>query len=232
MDISKLKDKLGADYEALEAHVADLTAQRDVALRASEDGRGKFKKVADERDKLRSVKDRLFEKLGLDDDADLDNLPEPKGQAEAVRQFEAKLKRMERDLADASRARDEVSARHREALTGVALEKALSQHDWLDRDVALLLAKSGVQVEGEEILFSADGKQVPLADGIKWLAKSKPHLLKSSGAGGSGYTGNAGSGNGTQKNPWAKDTRNVTEQIALNRDNPTLAAQLKAAASA
>ncbi|MDP2811768.1 MAG: hypothetical protein Q8O34_16645 [Rhodocyclaceae bacterium] len=231
MDIAKLKDKLPDDYAALEAHVADLVAQRDAALRQSEDGRSKFKKLADERDKLRAVKDRLFERLGLDDDADLDNLPEGKGQAEAARQFDQRIKRLERDLVEANRSKDEVSAKHRDALTGAALEKALSAHEWIDRDVALMLARSGVQVEGDEILFSVDGRQVPLADGVKWLAQTKPHLLKSSGTGGSGYTGKAGSGAG-EKNPWAKDTFNLTEQVRIANENSTLAAGMKSAALA
>lgn len=190
MDIEKLKDKLGDDYQALADHVAELASQRDAARKESIDGRKGLKAKVDE---LSAAQTRVLEKLGIDSLDDLDSLPDGKGQAEAVKQFEAKLKRLERDLADATKARDEISSKHRSALLDASLEKALSGHEWIDRDIAAMLVKNGVTWEEDQAFFQADGKAVPLADGVKYIAQTKPHLLKSTGAGGSGYQSSAGS---------------------------------------
>ncbi|WDU82280.1 hypothetical protein [Caloramator sp. Dgby_cultured_2] len=40
----------------------------------------------------------------------------------------------------------------------------------------------------------------------------------------------AGGTNSTIKNPWAKETFNLTEQAKILKENPALAEQLKAAA--
>ena len=59
-----------------------------------------------------------------------------------------------------------------------------------------------------------------------------PHLFESNAGGGA--AGNpAGGGTGSQrsvKNPFRKDTWNLTEQMKLQKSDPTLAARLKAAA--
>ncbi len=68
-----------------------------------------------------------------------------------------------------------------------------------------------------------------LADGVKLLAATKPHLVKSPGARGSGYNPTARGGD-VVNNPWAKATFNLTEQLRLGDENPSLAAHLKAAA--
>jgi hypothetical protein len=86
-----------------------------------------------------------------------------------------------------------------------ALEKALSEHDWIDRDVAALLARAGVAWEEDRILYQAGDRAVPLADGVKLIAQTKPHLLKSAGAGGSGYKPGAGSAGGKPQAPQRKD---------------------------
>ena len=47
---------------------------------------------------------------------------------------------------------------------------------------------------------------------------------------GSGGDVNAGQGGGKVVNPWKPESKNITEQARLNKENPTLAAQLKKAA--
>lgn len=106
MNIETLKGKIADDeFKALSDHLADLTGQRDAARQESIDGR---KKLRADVDQLRGIKVKLYEKLGLDDDADLDALPEVRGQAEAAKQVEARMKRLERDLADANKARGDI----------------------------------------------------------------------------------------------------------------------------
>jgi len=127
----------------------------------------------------------LLERLGvesLDDVAELD----PKGQAEAVKQYEARMKKMQRELEEAAKSRDEIAGKYRGAQLSAQLEKALGAHEWLDRDIVAHYMQSGVEWEDDQPLFKADGKLIPLSDGVEFIAKSKPHLIKT-GAGGSGY---------------------------------------------
>ena len=49
-------------------------------------------------------------------------------------------------------------------------------------------------------------------------------------AGGGGNPNAGGGGGNGGINPWKKDTKNITAQAKLNKDNPTLAAQFKKAA--
>lgn len=197
MNIESIKEKLSdAEFAALSEHVSDLTGQRDAARQESIDGR---KKIKAEVETLRGIKSKLFEKLGIDDDADLDNLPEAKGQAEAVKQVEAKIKRLERDLAESVKARGEVEAKFQSSRRDAALAKALAAHEFIDSDLVGDFASKRVRFEGDDLLFETDdGKLVSVDDGIKHLAAVKPHLLKATGARGSGHIPGAGSANGTK----------------------------------
>lgn len=47
---------------------------------------------------------------------------------------------------------------------------------------------------------------------------------------GSGNPPNGGSGGGNVTNPWKSDTKNITEQAKMTKENPVLAAQMKKAA--
>ena len=97
-------------------------------------------------------------------------------------------------------------------------------------------------VNGVPQAFEADGKTIRYGrDGItpmtleEWVdaqVAEAPHLFESNAGGGA--AGNpAGGGTGSQrsvKNPFRKDTWNLTEQMKLQKSDPGLAARLKAAA--
>ena len=97
-------------------------------------------------------------------------------------------------------------------------------------------------VNGVPQAFEADGSSVRYGkDGVtpmtleEWVdaqTSDAPHLFESNAGGGA--AGNpAGGGAGSQrsvKNPFRKDTWNLTEQMKLQRTDPQLAARLKAAA--
>ena len=89
--------------------------------------------------------------------------------------------------------------------------------------VDLLSSKAKVDDAGN---VTIDGK--PAAEAVKGLLEAKPFLAKAQGGTGSGAPANVGT---TTKNPWSADHWNLTEQVMLQKTNPTLAAQLKAAAS-
>ena len=97
-------------------------------------------------------------------------------------------------------------------------------------------------VNGQPRAFEADGTTVRYGkDGVspmtleEWVdaqTSDAPHLFESNAGGGA--AGNpAGGGTGVNrsvKNPWRKDTLNITEQMKLQKSDPALAARLKAAA--
>lgn len=227
MDITVLKEKIDeAAFSELEGFISDLTGQRDAARSESITGR---KALKAEVETLRGVKQKLFERLGLDDDSDLDSLPDAKGQAEASKQYEQKLKRLERDLADSQRVSSELSDKIRAATLETMLEKAISAHEWIDRDVALMLVRQSVKWEDDTPFYEADGKMMQIGDGVKFLAGAKPHLLKQAGASGSGFRPKGVMPD--EKNPWAKETLNLTKQGEILKNDPQLASQLKLAAS-
>jgi len=236
MDIEELKETLGEErYTALAAHVADLEGQRDAARNESIKHRQGLKTKVAELEKtnteLTRSRDEMLERLGVDSLEALADL-DPKGQAEAAKQFEVKLKRLEKELSDKTAAYGELDARYRGSLKSSAMQQALAGHDWVDRELVTAFVSQRLDWDEDQVVFKTnDGGLVPLDDGIKTLTKERPHLLKSAGAGGSGYRGGqSANGEAKTKNPWAKESRNITEQIALMRDDPARAEQLKAAA--
>ena len=195
MELETLKGKIDdAAFGELSAFVGKIVAERDDAVNKSEDGRQKFKRLSDERDALRKTRDTLLEKLGLDSEDGLGDLPDAKGQAEALRQLEAKMKRLERERQEAIDARTGLEERVRSRDRAESIRKVLAEHQWIDQDAAQALFERGVQWEGDELRYLLDGKPVSLADGAAALAKNRPGLIKAHGAGGSGYTPPRGSG--------------------------------------
>lgn len=97
-------------------------------------------------------------------------------------------------------------------------------------------------VNGAPRAFEADGSTVRYGrDGVtpmtleEWVdaqVADAPHLFESNaggGAAGNGAGGAAGSGR-SAKNPFRKESWNLTEQMKLQKTDPALAARLKAAA--
>ena len=97
-------------------------------------------------------------------------------------------------------------------------------------------------VNGVPQAFEADGKTVRYGrDGItpmtleEWVdaqVADAPHLFESNAGGGAAGNGAGGAGGSQRsvKNPFRKDTWNLTEQMKLQKTDPSLAARLKAAA--
>lgn len=227
MNLSELKEPLGERFAELEQYVNDLTGQRDAARKES---REKRVAIQAEVERLTALKAALLEKLGLDSEEQLEGLPaQLKGQAEAAKQFETKVKRLEREVGEREKALAELTAKHRQTVLSAELGKALNAYEFIDRDVIETYLLNKLTWEDDQARYQDEkGTLVPLAEGVTHLATSKPHLLKQPGARGSGY--NPGARGGEVVNPWAKDRFNLTEQLRLADENPTLAAQLKTAA--
>ena len=95
-------------------------------------------------------------------------------------------------------------------------------------------------VDGKIVAFEADGQIRQSKDGytpltldewVEELRSEAPHLFEQNSGGGASGNGSGGAGlTHGQKNPWAKETRNLTEQGRITRENPQLAQRLRAAA--
>ncbi|MDF2608880.1 MAG: hypothetical protein K0R92_354 [Lachnospiraceae bacterium] len=104
-----------------------------------------------------------------------------------------------------------------------ALKDKLREQSVADPDY-LIYKHGGV----DKFNFDKDGNPIGLEDTVKPYKESIPHIFKT-GNQQTNYTPAGGSG-GTGKNPFAKDSFNLTEQGKLLRDNPAQARELAAAA--
>lgn len=105
-----------------------------------------------------------------------------------------------------------------------ALKEQLSKAGVLDPDY-LIYKQGGL----EKFNFDKEGKPIGVDDVVKPYKEDKTlsHLFKT--ADGTNYTP-AGGGSYTGKNPFAKDTFNLTEQGKLLKENPVQAKELASAA--
>lgn len=102
-----------------------------------------------------------------------------------------------------------------------ALKDKLKEAGVVDADY-IIYKQGGL----DKFTFDKDGKPIGVDDVLKPLKEASPHLFK---IGNGGYNP-AGGGNPPAKNPFAKETWNMTEQGKLFRENPAQARQLAAAA--
>ena len=229
MDLTKFKGKT-LDDATLTELTALVTAHTDTLESRALKAEDKARKAAQESIDGRKGKDaaiaKALEKLGIDSIDDLDSLPDSKGQAEALKQFDTKVKRLERDLADKSKAHDELSGKYSTERRERAIAEAVGKHPFIDAEDARALVGSRVKQEGDDLLFTAaDGKQVPLADGVAWFAKTKTHLVRPEGTGGagSGFKGNKpGDGAGKTMTRGAFDALAPAAQAAAMKERVAL----------
>lgn len=198
MDIEKLKEKLGDEtFAALKTYVDDLTGQRDAARNESIDKR---KALKAENDALKAFKSKALEKLGVDTDDDFEALPDAKGQADAVKQYDAKVKKLERERDELKAAKEATDGKLRGTQQKAVLAEALGKHKFVARDLVEAYVSPRLVWEGDEVLFKADdGKLVAVADGVAGIAKSRPELLEPTGTGGAGFRHANASGAGGAK---------------------------------
>lgn len=222
MDIESLKEALGDEkFKALKTYVEDLTGQRDTARNESITGR---KKLKDDLAAAQSLAAKAFEKLGIDNADELEALPDAKGQVDALKQFDGKLKRAERERDDAKKLAEDASGKYRSSLQRAAVSEALGGHEFVARDIVESFIGQRLVWEGDDLLFKTDdGKLVPVKDGVAGIAKTRPELLKPTGAGGAGVR-NGGAGGGAKVMASAEfDAKSPAEQSKLMAAGYTLA---------
>lgn len=123
---------------------------------------------------------------------------------------------------------------HEKTISGLRAEAEKSKKEYTLKDKLrgqnitdpdyLIYKHGGV----DKFNFDKDGNPIGLEDTVKPYKESIPHIFKNSKTD-TNYNPAGGGGN-TGKNPFAKDTYNLTEQGKLLRDNPAQARELAAAA--
>ena len=197
MDLEALKEKLGDEtFAELETYVGDLVGQKDQARNESISGRKTLKAQVEQ---LKSEQSSLMDRLGVESLDDLEDLPDAKGAADAARQYEAKLKRAERDRDNAIAASEEASKKYMDSKKSGVLAGALNEHEFLAKDVVSTFISNRLVWEGEDLLYKQDdGNLVSVKDGVASVAKTRPELLKPTGAGGAGVRSTNARGDGGQ----------------------------------
>jgi hypothetical protein len=96
-------------------------------------------------------------------------------------------------------------------------------------------APAAFEADGKSVRYGRDGlTPMTLEEWVDTQVSEAPHLFESNAGGGA--AGNASGGGagarpqGLQKNPYKRETWNLTEQMRLQKSDPQLAARLKAAA--
>ena len=94
-------------------------------------------------------------------------------------------------------------------------------------------APRAYEADGQTLRIGKDGMTpMTLDEWVEQQVADAPHLFESNAGGGAASNGSGGVGgnNRSVKNPFRKETWNLTEQMKLTKSDPQLAARLKAAA--
>ena len=85
--------------------------------------------------------------------------------------------------------------------------------------------------DGQTARMGKDGTSpMTLAEWVDALVSDAPHLFEANAGGGAAGSGGGATGNRSVKNPFRKESFNLTEQMKIQKSDPQLAARLKAAA--
>lgn len=133
------------------------------------------------------------------------------------------LKKQIRDLQDADKAaKTEYDEKMKDMRLSTAIQIAIAADA---QDVGIV---SGL-FDKSKLILGDDGKVTGLDEQLTALKKDKPFLFKDGKPKGKGYEPNGGGGP-LDKNPFAKENFNLTEQGKILRENPEQARALAAAA--
>jgi len=219
-DLESLKDKLdGETLAALGNHLSEVEGKLKTVRKKADTADSATAKAA-------QLEARILEKFGIESLDDLDNLPDPKaakGESDALKQVEAKLKRAEREREEATKARDAMIEQMTQARRQAAITKAIQAGGFHDTEAAeLLLSRSIEQLDDEFVFKTKDGRHIPLSDGAKLIATERPHLVNKIPQGtGSGFMDGGGKGAKTMSQA-AFDALRPAERAKAMADGYTL----------
>lgn len=204
---SKLAEALKAIIAAKEAEFAETAGKSKTATKERKELE-KARKAA--QDKL----DKIFEKLNIDEDDDIDVVLDSLDRNVKTKGDEALLKRIEKlekarktEKADFDKQLVEERGKRHTATKRTELLKALSENNAANAEDLIDLLMSKVEIGDDDSLTFTDekGSAVKIGDGVKnWLA-TRPNFIKNAQ--------NAGAGSGTTTEPF---TTKTTDGKVLN----------------
>lgn len=202
MTLQELLTKIGIAKENMESAEKEFKAFLD----GSYVPKSRFNEVNEEKNTLKNtVADR---------DKQLEALKKTSGDAEGLK------KQIESLQAENKKAKEESEAKLKDLQFNNAIKLAIVEKA---QDVDIVLQ----QFDKSKLILGADGKVTGLDEQLKVLEKEKPFLFKQQNQ--NPYNPNGGQGGGS-KNPFAKETWNLTEQGKLFMSNPEQARAMAAAA--
>lgn len=236
---AELKSQALTLISSIEADVSTVTGlqeEKAALLRKRDELLGKlakFKKFeahADvDIDELLQIKDR-YENLDSESKSKYQDLYDKDKTA-----FEKRLAQIEQERAQErlDRENEQKTLAAEKLKTATILELSKPEYNVFDPEQLFMLVGSQIRLSESGKLISGDEyKEVAISDFLSSL-KEQPRYqnqFKANGANGSGSTPSQGSGGSGTVNPWKRESFNLTLQGKLIKENPTLAASMKAAA--
>lgn len=217
IDLSKFKGKT-LDDATLSEVIAAVTAHTDPIEAREAAALAKAKKAEDEsingRKALKAERDKAFDLLGITEAEELERVKPIKGQADEVATLQAQLKRAIKERDEAVTGRTEIEGKFTAERRARAIATEVAKHPFLDAEDVTALVGLRVKQDGDAFVFEGpDGKTSSLADGVAFIAKTKPHLVRPDGGGegGSGFTGTKPPNGKKAEAPQRKDYPNEVE---------------------
>lgn len=167
----------------------------------------KFDDLNEERKNYKDQVDELNKQLG----SLQKQLEDNEGATATIEQLKEQIKAKEGELA---------ATRKQNAIKLKALEAG-------PNDIADILP----HIKADAVTVGEDGTITGLEEQLTKLKEAKPYLFKGAEPGGTGGSKGGGPKGGKEatKNPWAKETFNLTEQGRILREDPELARSLMGA---
>jgi hypothetical protein len=240
----KTKDEIPAELQS-------LYVERDGAWILEAEGVAEKSKLEEFRTNNIALTNQLKRFEGIDPDAVRQLAEENKSlrtatlSEDAKREMDAQLKTaktaFEKQLSAVTGERDALTGR----LTAIQIDQAVVTEATKRGlratalpDITARARQSFKLVNGVPQAFEADGQTarmgkdgpMTLAEWVDALVSDAPHLFEANAGGGAAGSGSGGAGNRSVKNPFRKETWNLTEQMKLQKSDPQLAARLKASA--
>jgi hypothetical protein len=240
----KTKDEIPAELQS-------LYVERDGAWTLDAEGVVEKSKHEEFRTNNIALTNQLKRFEGIDPDAVRQLAEENKSlrtatlSEDAKREMEAQVKTaksaFEKQLAAVTGERDTLTGR----LTAIQIDQAVVTEatkrglratalpDITSRARTAFKLVNGVpqafEADGQTARMGKDGPMT-LAEWVDALVSDAPHLFEANAGGGAAGSGSGGAGNRSVKNPFRKESWNLTEQMKLQKSDPQLAARLKASA--
>ena len=196
--------------------------------------KSEFKKRNDEAANYRSAKNKVLESLGITDSDDVEGtlselaaLKKSGVKTDEVTQIKKDLEKLKNALKASEEAKAAERQKRIDTMRTAAAMNALKDKAIRPEDVAKLLLSNIVAKDDETIIFNDGQNEIALDEGVnKWL-EARPEFAKAKQQPGSG---SAGQTTPAFKNPFAKESFNLTEQGKLMQADPAKAKALAAEA--